>query len=48
MLDGLHLDKIDRSSWIYVINKNGYIGKSTDNEIKYAIKNNKKIWYHNG
>lgn len=35
-LDELHRDKIDLSDFIYVINRDGYIGKSTRAEIAYA------------
>lgn len=45
MLDDMHLRKIDLSDEIFVINVNGYIGKSTKKEIEYAIKTNKKISY---
>ena len=33
------------SDEIFVINVNGYIGKSTKSEIEYALKTNKKINY---
>jgi hypothetical protein len=45
MFDELHKRKIDISNSIYVINKNGYIGESTRNEILYAIVNNKNIYF---
>jgi len=45
MLDQLHFRKIDLADEIFVINNNGYIGKSTQNEINYAIKNNKPVKY---
>jgi len=35
-LDKLHLEKIKMSDFIYVVNKNNYIGKSTRKEIDYA------------
>jgi hypothetical protein len=35
-LDLLHLQKIDLSDKVYVINKDGYIGESTRREIAYA------------
>jgi len=44
-LDALHKKKIDISDGIYVLNVGGYIGSSTQSEIKYAEKLNKKIWY---
>lgn len=45
MLDDMHLRKIDMADEIFVINKGGYIGKSTRREIEYAIKNNKTVKY---
>lgn len=36
MLDLLHLEKVKMSDWIFVINKGGYIGPSTEREIKFA------------
>lgn len=44
-LDKLHKEKIDISDAIYVINIDNYIGESTNNEIKYALDNNKKTFY---
>ena len=35
-LDKLHLAKIAMSDSVFVINKDGYIGESTKNEIAYA------------
>lgn len=35
-LDELHLKKIDMSDQIFVVNKNNYMGQSTQNEIAYA------------
>lgn len=46
MLDEIHKRKIDLSDAIYVINKDGYIGKSTSSEIKYAKEHNKDIYYY--
>lgn len=43
MLDQIHKSKIDLADEIFVINKNGYIGQSTQSEIEYALKNGKKI-----
>ena len=40
-----HYTKIDISDAIFVININGYIGSSTQNEIDYATKNGKEIIY---
>jgi len=45
MLDDMHLRKIDLADEIFVINKGGYIGDSTKNEIDYAIKNGKAVTY---
>lgn len=44
-LDLLHLKKIALADEIFVINVNGYIGSSTENEIKYAMMLNKPITY---
>lgn len=45
MLDKIHLQKIDMSEGIFVINKGGYIGESTKKEIDYARKKGKYIKY---
>ena len=45
MLDDSHKRKIDMADEIFVINKNGYIGKSTQSEIEYATKANKVVRY---
>lgn len=45
MLDKLHKRKIDLADAIYVINKDGYIGQSTLDEIKYAEATGKEIIY---
>lgn len=37
MLTVLHFRKIDMADRIHIINKNGYVGKSTLAEIKYAF-----------
>jgi hypothetical protein len=53
MLDMLHLDKIDVSDAVFVVNPptaarpKGYIGESTANEIRYAQENLKLIMYLN-
>ena len=44
-LDELHLDKIEMSDEVFVINKDGYIGESTRNEIRHAEKMKKKVRY---
>ena len=46
MLREIHRRKIDLSDEIYVINKNGYIGENTKNEVEYAIKKGKKVRYY--
>lgn len=45
MLDEIHKRKIDLSDEIFVINVDGYIGSSTQNEILYAINKNKVVQY---
>jgi hypothetical protein len=45
MLDDMHLRKIDLADEIFVINKGGYNGSSTRNEIEYAKKINKLVKY---
>jgi hypothetical protein len=35
-LDSVHRQKIDNSEAIFVVDVNGYVGESTQNEIKYA------------
>ena len=45
MMDDMHKRRIDMSDEIFVINKNGYIGLSTQSEIEYAIKTGKKVNY---
>jgi 3-dehydroquinate dehydratase len=53
-LDRLHREKISMSDSIVVINPGGYVGKSTQHEIDYAISIDKQIlWlnppnYHDG
>ena len=44
-LDELHLHKIDLADLIYILNVDGYIGKSTRKEIDYAEKIGKTIEY---
>ena len=44
-LDELHFRKIDLSDEVFIVNKDGYIGESTRNEINYANKHNKTITY---
>lgn len=45
ILDNVHRLKIDNSDAIFVIAPNNYIGKSTEEEIIYAIDNNKPVFY---
>ncbi len=45
MLDDMHKKKIDMADEIFVINKGGYIGSSTNSEIEYAMGTGKKINY---
>jgi len=44
-LDSLHKDKIAMSDLVFVINRDGYIGKSTRGEIDYAESLGKSILY---
>ena len=43
LLDNIHLQKIDMADEIFVINVDGYIGKSTSREIKYALDQGKDV-----
>lgn len=45
LLGKLHKAKIDLSDAIFVVNVDGYIGKSTSREIEYAKQNGKEIMY---
>ena len=45
LLDEIHKRKIDLSDEIFVINKDGYIGNSTNSEIKYACNHHKRVRY---
>lgn len=45
LIDKNHKQKILMSDEIFVINKNGYIGKSTKSEIEFAKKLNKPVKY---
>ena len=44
-LDELHLEKIDASDAIFVLDVFGYIGNSTLAEIKYAETEKKRVFY---
>lgn len=43
--DEQHRQKIDKSYGIFVIDKDGYIGESTQSEIQYARDNNKRVYF---
>jgi hypothetical protein len=46
VLETAHLKKIDLAQGIVVINVGGYVGNSTRNEISYARKTGKQVfWY---
>ena len=45
MLDDMHKRKIDMADEVFIINKNGYIGKSTQSEIDYAKSVGKPVYY---
>lgn len=45
MLNEMHLQKIDMSDEIFVVNRGGYIGDSTKHEIEYAKSKNKNVKY---
>jgi hypothetical protein len=40
-----HYKRIDISDAIFVVNKNGYIGRAVREEIEYAKRQNKEIIY---
>lgn len=45
MLDDIHKRKIDMADYIYVINRDDYIGNSTRSEIEYAKSTGKSVVY---
>lgn len=45
MLDELHFRKIDLADEVLILNVGGYIGQSTSNELSYAEKHGKRVWY---
>ena len=47
MLDRLHKEKIMHSDGVVILDKDGYIGKSTESELKYAIQLGKPVYYYN-
>lgn len=44
-LDNLHKEKINMSDAIFVVNKNGYIGESTYDEIDWAQRMKKEVYF---
>ena len=45
LLGLIHKKKIEISDEVFIINKNGYIGETTHNEIEYAKSLNKPVFY---
>jgi hypothetical protein len=45
MIRDIHMQRIRMCDEIFVVNKDGYIGPSTREEIEYATKLGKDIWY---
>lgn len=45
-LDKMHFQMIEMSDFVYVINKDGYIGLSTLDELLYAASLHKTIMFH--
>jgi hypothetical protein len=45
LLDSIHKQKIEMADEIFVINRRGYIGESTRNEILYAMHCRKPVKY---
>lgn len=48
MFDDIHQQKIRMSEAIYVVNRDGYIGHSTANEIRYAELWSRQVYYMEG
>ena len=46
LLDRVHLQKIDMSSAIFVIDVDGYVGETTKSEIEYAISRGKTVYFY--
>lgn len=45
-MDALHLRKIDLADEVFVVNVGGYVGESTEREIRYALDHRKTIrWF---
>ncbi|MCL1785905.1 MAG: hypothetical protein FWG39_02015 [Alphaproteobacteria bacterium] len=45
LLDIMHKKRIDISDAVFIVNKNGYIGSSTKDEIEYAKSIGKEILF---
>lgn len=45
MLDDMHKRKIDMADFVFIINKNDYVGESTRSEIEYAESLDKPVYY---
>ena len=45
ILDELHKRKIDIADEVVILNVDGYIGKSTQSELDYALSKGKKVTY---
>ena len=45
IVDAVHFQKIDLADEVLIINIGGYIGKSTRNELSYALSLNKTVNY---
>lgn len=43
MLDELHLRKIDLADEVLILNVGGYIGESTQRELRYALSSGKRV-----
>jgi hypothetical protein len=43
IVDEVHKRKIDLADIVYIMNVGGYVGKSTKEEIRYAIKHDKDL-----
>ena len=41
-----HYKKIDIADAVYIMNINGYIGKTVSEEVRYAKEHNKEIIFH--
>lgn len=46
LFEDIHFRKIDMSDEIFVVDVDGYIGKSTRKEIEYAKKKKKEVRYY--